>query len=94
MLSHWSLFVHMGVHYWVYNNVCICQSVFCAVNELAVAGDAAVTLDYTERQASLLHLIDHIGANLAHSCQFSASMHLLLKAVCMCACVGACLFAN
>lgn len=53
------------------------------INGLEVAGDAAAMLDYMEGQASLLHFIDHIRANLAHSCQFSASVHLLLKAVCV-----------
>lgn len=50
------------------------------INGLEMVRDGAVILDYMERQASLLHLIDHIRTNLSHSCQFSASVHVLLKA--------------
>ena len=62
------------------------------INGLEVARDAAVMLDYTKRQASLLHLIDHIRANLSHSCQFSASVHLPFKTVyaSVCVCVFVC----
>lgn len=81
MLSHLSLFAYMEVRDCVYN-VCMCEC-FCVINGLEVAGDAAVMLDYMEGQASLLHLMDHIREKLAHSCQFSASVHLLLKVVCV-----------
>lgn len=60
------------------------ERVLCVINGLEVAGDAAVMLDYMERRASLLHLIDHIRENLSHSCQFSASASLRLKAICWC----------
>lgn len=70
------------------NDVAMLERVLCVINGLEVAGDAAVMLDYMERRAALLHLIDHIGANLSHSCQFSASAGLLLeRSVCVCICL-------
>lgn len=63
------------------------------INRLEMVRDGAVMSDYTGYQASLLHLIDRIRTNLAHSCQFSASAHVLLKAAGVshvCVCVSAC----